>query len=130
MTSIATTLLLCTSLVAVDGDTARCKPSGQLLRLLGEGVAGEYGVDAPEIGSHAKCDKERKLALLAKRRLKELLSRPGIRVSWDGAVDATPKHRPLVNIYLPSGEEIGKKLLREGFAREWRKGKKVDWCNE
>ena len=67
------TLLVCASLTAVDGDTARC--DGQLLRLLGEGVPFRTGIDTPEIGSHAKCLKERKLALLAKARLKEILKR-------------------------------------------------------
>ncbi len=36
--------------------------------------------------------------------------------------------RPLVNVYLPDGREVGKELIREGFAREWRKGRKIDWC--
>lgn len=81
-------LIMCASLTAVDGDTVKC--DGQNMRLLGEGVPFESGIDAPEIGSHAKCLKERKLALIAKGRLKEL---------W--------------------AEEIGKTLLWEGFARTW-----------
>lgn len=36
------------------------------MRLLGEGVPFISGIDTPEIGSHAKCLKERKLALIAK----------------------------------------------------------------
>ncbi|UIY25898.1 hypothetical protein LZK76_10900 [Rhizobium leguminosarum] len=39
-----------------------------------------------------------------------------MRVVLSGAVDKTPSHRPLVNIYRADGEEIGKKLLEEGFA--------------
>ncbi|WP_406869894.1 MULTISPECIES: hypothetical protein [Rhizobium] len=39
------------------------------MRLLGEGVPFISGIDTPEIGSHAKCMKERKLALIAKGRL-------------------------------------------------------------
>lgn len=120
------TLLVCASLTAVDGDTVKC--DGQNLRLLGEGVPFVSGVDTPEIGSHAKCDKERKLALLAKARLKEILAEGGLTIEFYGVRDKTPSHRPLVNIYDKNGNEVGQRLLREGFAREWRPGRRNDWC--
>lgn len=78
----------------------------------------QWGIDTPEIGSHAKCIKERKLALIAKGRLKKLLEQRGLRIEIKG-YDNTPKHRALINIYRTNGEEIGAKLLDEGFAREW-----------
>ncbi|TAX10759.1 thermonuclease family protein [Rhizobium leguminosarum] len=96
------------------------------MRLLGEGVPFVSGIDTPEIGSHAKCIKERKLALIAKGRLKELLTEKGVVLS--GSVDKTASHRPLVNIYRTNGEEIGKKLLEEGFARTWNAKRPDDWC--
>ncbi|MGO6819763.1 thermonuclease family protein [Rhizobium brockwellii] len=99
------------------------------MRLLGEGVPFVSGIDTPKIGSHAKCIKERKLALIAKRRLKELLAERGLKVVFSGAVDKTPTHRPLINIYRTDGEEIGKKLLKEGFARTWRPKQRNDWCS-
>lgn len=71
-------VLMCASLTAIDGDTVRC--DGQLMRLLGGGVPFQWGIDTPEIGSHAKCIKERKLALIAKGRLKELLDERGLRI--------------------------------------------------
>jgi endonuclease YncB( thermonuclease family) len=117
--------ILCTTLNAVDGDTVRC--DGQLMRLLGGGVPFQWGIDTPEIGSHANCIKERKLALIAKGRLKELLEERGLRIEIKG-YDNTPNHRPLINIYRTNGEEIGAKLLEEGFAREWRPHHKKDWC--
>jgi len=123
-------LLVCASLVAVDGDTVKCLPTGQNMRLLGEGVPFESGIDTPEIGSHANCIKERKLALIAKGRLKELLAEKGLRIEWSGAVDKTQAHRPLVNIYRANGEEVGQTLLREGFAREWRPKHRNDWCSD
>jgi endonuclease YncB( thermonuclease family) len=119
-------LIVCASLAAVDGDTVKC--DGQNMRLLGEGVPFVSGIDTPEIGSHAKCMKERKLALIAKGRLKELLAEKGLRIEWSGAVDKTPSRRPLVNIYRTNGEEIGKTLLLEGFARSWAPGQRNDWC--
>ncbi|PDV89953.1 nuclease [Rhizobium sp. H4] len=120
-------MIFCASLTAVDGDTVKC--DGQNMRLLGEGVPFVSGIDTPEIGSHAKCMKERKLALIAKGRLKELLTEKGLRVVFSGAVDRTPSHRPLVNIYRTNGEEIGKKLLQEGFARAWNPRQRNDWCD-
>ncbi|MBX4872724.1 MULTISPECIES: thermonuclease family protein [Rhizobium] len=120
-------LILCASLTAVDGDTVKC--DGLNMRLLGEGVPFVSGIDTPEIGSHAKCLKERKLALLAKGRLKELLAEKGLRVVFSGAVDRTPSHRPLVNIYRANGREIGKTLLSEGFARAWSPMQRNDWCD-
>ncbi|MBX4941005.1 thermonuclease family protein [Rhizobium binae] len=120
-------LILCASLTAVDGDTVKC--DGQNMRLLGEGVPFVSGIDTPEIGSHAKCMKERKLALIAKGRLKELLAEKGLMVVFSGAVDRTPSHRPLINIYRTNGEEIGKKLLKEGFARTWSPKQRNDWCD-
>ncbi|ANL33197.1 hypothetical protein AMC79_CH01095 [Rhizobium phaseoli] len=65
-------LIFCASLTAVEGDTVKC--DGQNMRLLGEGVPFVSGIDTPEIGPHANCIKERKLALIAKARLKELLA--------------------------------------------------------
>lgn len=47
---------------------------------------------------------------------------------FSGAVDRTPSRRPLVNIYRTNGEEIGKKLLLEGFARSWSPKQRNDWC--
>lgn len=61
----------CASLIVIDGDTIKC--DGQNMRLLGGGVPFKSGVDAPEMGSRAKCEFERDLALKAKARLKELL---------------------------------------------------------
>lgn len=116
------TAIVCASLLAIDGDTIRC--DGMNMRLLGSGVVNQSGIDAPEIGSHAKCIKERKLALLAKRHLQELVKGKDVRVEAKG-LDAFK--RPLVNLYV-DGEEIGARMLREGFAREWRPGQKSDWC--
>ncbi|MBY5533058.1 thermonuclease family protein [Rhizobium leguminosarum] len=120
-------LIICASLTVVDGDTVKC--DGQNMRLLGEGIPFVSGIDTPEIGSHAKCMKERKLALIAKGRLKELLAENGLRIEWSGAVDKTPTHRPLINIYRLNGEEIGKTLLHEGFARSWMPRRRNNWCD-
>ncbi|MGO6854854.1 thermonuclease family protein, partial [Rhizobium beringeri] len=50
-------------------------------------------------------------------------------VVFSGSVDRTQSHRPLVNIYRTNGEEIGKKLLKKGFARSWSPRQRNDWCS-
>lgn len=122
-------ILICAQLKVLDGDSIKCLPSGQNMRLLGEGIPFVSGIDTPEIGSHAKCLKERKLALLAKARLKEILAEGGLTIEFYGVRDKTPSHRPLVNIYDKRGNEVGQTLLKEGFAREWRPGHRNDWCD-
>ncbi len=117
------TLLVCASLTVSDGDTLRC--DGQLLRLLGSGVVNEVGIDTPELRTW-KCQKERRLAKLARNRLRELLDGETPKIVVEGS---DRFGRPLVNVYV-DGKELGAQLLREGFAREWRKGHKVDWCND
>ncbi|WP_350225263.1 thermonuclease family protein [Agrobacterium sp. CFBP2214] len=117
----------CASLIVIDGDTIKC--DGQNMRLLGGGVPFNSGVDAPEMGSRAKCDYERDMALKAKARLKELLLAGVPRIEDSGARDRTQSRRPLVNVYLPDGREAGQVLMGEGLAREWRPKHRIDWCN-
>ncbi|WP_338122489.1 thermonuclease family protein [Agrobacterium salinitolerans] len=117
----------CASLVVIDGDTIKC--DGQNMRLLGGGVPFKSGVDAPEIGSRAKCEFERDLALRAKARLKELLLNGVPRIEDSGARDRTRSRRPLVNIYLPDGREAGQVLMSEGFAKPWHPKRRIDWCS-
>lgn len=99
----------CASLVVIDGDTIKC--DGQNIRLLGGGVPFKSGVDAPEMGSRAKCEFERDLAMKAKTRLKELLLAGVPRIEDSGARDRTQSRRPLVNIHLPDGREAGQVLM-------------------
>lgn len=116
----------CASLIVIDGDTIKC--DGQNMRLLGGGVPFKSGVDAPEVGKRAKCEFE-DLALKSKARLKELLLDGVPRIEDSGVRDRTQSRRPLVNIYLPDGREVGQVLMSEGLARLWRPKHRVDWCN-
>lgn len=61
---------------------------------------------------------------LARNRVKELLKGKRPKIVAKGVDEFG---RPLVNVYV-DGRELGKQLLNEGFAREWRKGKKNNWC--
>ena len=58
ITILASTVLTCLSLTAIDGDTIRC--NGERMRDMGPGSPNVSGYDAPEIG-RAQCAKERLL---------------------------------------------------------------------
>ena len=92
------------------------------MRLPGEGVPFVSGIDTPEIGSRAKCIKETTLALIAKGRLKDLLTEQGLRIEWRGAVGKT--HQRLQNEW----ERDRKRMLQEGSARTWSPIRRNDWC--
>jgi hypothetical protein len=81
------------------------------------------GIDTPELGSHAKCVKERKLALIANGRLKGILREKGLKIEFYGVVDKTPLHRPLINICSDNGTEVGRTLSKASLGNEARNTK-------
>ncbi|TYR36113.1 thermonuclease family protein [Mesorhizobium microcysteis] len=119
----AATVLSCSTLVAVDGDTIRC--GTERMRDMGPGSPNKSGYDAPEIGN-AKCQKERLLGEQAKLRLQELLDQSGTRVEDSGRRDRYG--RPLVVVRLANGMTAGEVLMREGYAVLWVPGYRADWC--
>lgn len=121
---IASTVLACSSLVAVDGDTIRC--GTERMRDMGPGSPNKSGYDAPEIGN-AKCAKERLLGEQARNRLQELLDQPGTRVEDSGKRDRYG--RPLVVVRLRNGITAGQILMREGYAVKWSPGYQSRWCD-
>lgn len=82
------------------------------------------GIDAPEAGSRAKCDSERRLAVRAKARLTDLL-RGDVAyrdLGWDkygGRILAT---------VLVDGRDIAAILIGEGLARPYDGGRRAGWC--
>jgi micrococcal nuclease len=129
----ATTIMLCASLMAIDGDTVRCCESaegrceGQNLRPMGGGAPDISGFDTPETGGHARCALEAELGLKAGARFAELLRTPGLVVEDSGEID--DYDRPLVWLRMPRGTTVGQTLIEEGHAREWRPGRRIDWCS-
>ena len=122
---IAVTLIACADLRVVDGDTIKCIDA----RNEGLAVAEQSHVlpVAPETGSRAKCDQERRLARDAKQRLSQLVKAPGVKIEDSRAVDSSD--RPLVRIRLPNGKTAGQMLIDEGYAVVWTPGYKRPWCN-
>jgi len=114
----------------IDGDTIALNVENEkpLIQKLGLSVR-IRGIDAPEKGSKAKCDKERVLAEKATKLVNDIVGAMGqnelllSNVRWDkfgGRIDAFVK----VN-----GVDIGKALLVRGLAVENNGEKKTkDWC--
>ncbi|MEW9837994.1 thermonuclease family protein [Mesorhizobium marinum] len=121
---IAVTLIACSDLRVVDGDTIKC--NGQNMRLLGDGEPFVSGVDAAEI-RRAKCEQEKRLGQDAKKRLQQLMKTPGIMIEDSRAVDRTG--RPLIRVRLPNGKTAGQTLIDEGYAVVWTPGYKRTWCS-
>ena len=114
----------------IDGDTIALNVENEkpLIQKIGLSVR-IRGIDTPERGSKAKCDKERALAEKATKLVNEIVGAMGqnelllSKVKWDkfgGRIDAFVK----VN-----GVDIGKALLVRGLAVENNGEKKTkDWC--
>lgn len=87
-------------------------------------------IDAPETKS-AKCDAERRLGEVAKRRLQELLASPGFELERGDPKSGRRKDRygrTLATAYV-DGIDVGSILINEGIARPWR-GKREPWCEK
>lgn len=121
------TIMICASLVAVDGDTVRC--DGQLLRDMGDGAPFVSGYDTPELRGPGACPESRELAIAARDRMAELLATEEITVENSGQVDTTRAKRPLVVLRRPDGSTIGAALLAEGLARPWPPDGSIVWCS-
>ena len=105
------------ALLVVDGDTVH---SGEeRIRLL--------GLDAPEI-HHAQCEAERRLAVLAKRRLEQLLQSGTAEFQPDHGAGRDKYGRLLAHL-LVNGEDVACILINEGYARAWT-GHREDWCHK
>lgn len=116
------TLLICASLLAVDGDTIKC--DGVNMRDMGDGAPNVSGYDAPET-RNAKCQEELELGRAATAAMSQML-RQGAKVYDSGKRDRY--RRPLVWVRLSDGRSIGSVLITEGLAREWRPGTRANWC--
>lgn len=95
----------------IDGDTIHI--GGENIRIL--------DLDTPEM--RGKCDAERRLARLAKKRLQTLLNAP-YRVERRGK---GYYGRTLAHVWV-NGEKVSDVLIREGYGRPYAGGRKP-WCD-
>lgn len=85
-------------------------------------------IDTPEIG-RAKCDAEKRLGRVAKRRLAELMAAGEFTLHRGDPVDGRTKDRhgrTLATIEV-NGRDVGEILIAEDLARPWE-GKRRSWC--
>lgn len=103
----------------IDGDTITVR--SERIRIA--------NIDAPEIG-HPKCDAERRLGLVARKRLAELLGSGQVDVEKGDPESGRIKDRygrTLALVYV-DGKDVGETLIEELLARPWQ-GKRRNWCD-
>jgi micrococcal nuclease len=106
------------STTVTDGDSVRI--DGRPHRLA--------NIDAPEL-QHAQCDAERRLAMVAKRRLAELLASGTVEIVVGDPVTGRTfdKYNRILATITVDGHDVGQTLIEEGLARPWE-GKRRSWC--
>lgn len=111
-------LLLGMAITVVDGDTIDV--DGERIRIA--------NIDAPEI-HQPQCDAERRLGLVAKRRLQELLATGVLEITRGDPATGRLKDRNArtLGVVSVNGQDVGEELVAEGLARPWR-GKREPWC--
>lgn len=107
------------ALAAIDGDTV----------VIGDTRYRIANIDAPEIHA-AKCDAEKRLALVAKRRMDDLLRSGPVRVTIGDPVDGrrTDRHGRTLATLSVDGRDLGGIMIDEGLARPWE-GRRRSWCD-
>lgn len=103
---------------AVDGDTVTF--GRERIRIA--------NIDTPEI-RHAQCDAEKRLGIVAKRRMAELLASGEVVVRRGDPATGRAKDlhgRTLATIFV-EGQDVGDIMIAEGVARPWT-GKRQPWC--
>ena len=108
----------------VDGDTIEikdeCFPTELKLSIR------VLGIDTPEKGSRAKCDKEAKLAEKASKFTKEFIGKNKTatfrNIKWDKYGG-----RLLADVEI-NGKSLSDELIKNGLARSYDGKKKGSWC--
>lgn len=110
-----------------DGDTIKLDVSKEspLIKKLGLSVRIK-GIDTPEKGSKAKCDKENVLGQQATKFTNDLVGNKELLLSevkndrYGGRIVANVK---------VGGVDIAQELLKKGLARVYNREKKKSWCD-
>ena len=103
----------------IDGDTFTIR--AERIRIA--------NIDAPEIGN-PKCDAERRLGLVARKRLATLLDSGQVDIEKGDPDSGRIKDRygrTLALVYV-DGKDVGETLIEELLARSWQ-GKRRNWCD-
>lgn len=109
-----------------DGDTFRGQVNAYP-KWFGENVGFRiYGIDTPEKGWRAKCEKERLLGDEAQKLSEQLLIN-GKHIEFDVVKWDKYGGRILANVRV-DGVDIAELLLEKGLAVKYDGGKKPKWC--
>ena len=117
------------SISVIDGDTVRS--NGRHYRLV--------GFDAPEVGDHARCERERELAAAATERLRQLIASGAVlqrvacacRPGTEGTRSCN--YGRLCGVLKISNRNVGQILISEGLAHAYICGAehcppRQSWC--
>jgi len=102
----------------VDGDTVRVDGAEWRLR----------GFDTPEHSPRAKCDAERRLAEIAKRRLQQIVD--GCSTLATVASGTKDRYGRELGDLIVDGRNVREPLLEECLARPYNGGKRNGWCSD
>ena len=110
-----------------DGDTIKLDVSKEspLIKKLGLSVRIK-GIDTPEKGSKAKCDKENALGQQATKFTTDLVGNKELLLSQ--VQNDKYGGRIVANIKV-GGVDIAQELLKKGLARVYNNEKKKSWCD-
>ena len=110
-----------------DGDTIKLDVSKEspLIKKLGLSVRIK-GIDTPEKGSKAKCDKENALGQQASKYTTELVGNKELLLSQ---VENDKYGGRIVANVKVGGVDIAQELLKKGLARVYNGEKKKSWCD-
>jgi len=70
---------------------------------------------------------ERRLAVLAKHRLEQLLGSGSVDIRRNAHPDPPDRYGRALARVLVDGEDVACVLIKEGYARQWT-GRREDWC--
>ena len=110
-----------------DGDTIKLDVSKEspLVKKLGLSVRIK-GIDTPEKGSEAKCDKESELGQQATKFTTDLVGNKELLLSQ---VENDKYGGRIVANVKVEGVDIAQELLKKGLARVYNGEKKKSWCD-
>lgn len=102
----------------IDGDTIRAQIGEHVERVR------LVGLDAPELGEHARCPAEAALAERARSHLAGLLRQGPVTVET-GRRD---RYGRLLGVVRVSGRDVAPQMVNASLARPYSGGRRLPWC--
>lgn len=104
----------------IDGDSIRARiGAGQVERVR------LMGLDAPELGEHARCPAEADLAERARVRLVALLASGPVELQLHGR----DRYGRVLALVTVDGVDVAARMIGEGLARPYAGRQRLPWCD-